>query len=420
MVEKARKNKIKDAMTSTLNNNFESNLKPFLKLFHLLGLHIPTGKINPGRFGYGGCAWVCFLIGGIFLLADFIYYAYASFSIVTMLSQCCQGFNGTNLTTATAFSFEISWFNTAGYCTISHLSVFLLVWLNQRDWKRLWINLQEIHLKMNLDALFYRRFKRQVWLSLTLLLMQTGYFFYPVTFTPVFFYWNIPWLYSAHITMLNFSNFVSKVILALFFVLVMCSSDLLTLLIFRAKLIIRQHQLDGNSSFLAVEIEKWRRHHLLVCQFIRWINNCFGPFLLLTTGNFFVSFIVNFYNIFEAVRTRVDAWTFFLSITALEVAKIFFFLYAPYKMKLSVIIKNISHYFKKNNQQKLFLSSFQMNKLSKIMFRVTAMGNHHNQILVNHKMSKQQQLPFFNLAINVFLKNRLTLRFYKRLNSVPN
>ena len=220
--------------------------------------------------------------------------------------------------------------------------------------------------------------------------------------------------------MLNLSNFVSKVILALFFVLVMCSSDLLTLLIFRAKLIIRQHQLDGNSSFLAVEIEKWRRHHLVVCQFIRWINNCFGPFLLLTTGNFFVSFIVNFYNIFEAVRTRVDAWTFFLSIITLEVAKIFLFLYAPYKMKLSVIITNISVLFFFNiNNNKLFLSSFQMNKLSKIMFRVTAMGNHHNQILVNQKMSKQQSLSFFNPAINVFLINRLTLRFYKRLNSVP-
>jgi hypothetical protein len=327
-------NNVQDTMAAS--TNFESNLKPLIYLFHLLGFHIPTGKIDPDRFGYGGCVWYCFLMGGLFLLADFAYNAYASFSVVDMLSQCCQGYNGTNLTAATAFSFQISWFNTAGYCAISHLSFFLTVWLGQRDWKRLWINLQEIQLQMNLDRCFYRRFKRQVWLCLMIRLLQTGYFFYPVSFTPAYHYWNIPWLSSAHMTMLNLTNFVSKAILVLFFILVICSSDLLTLLALRAKFLIRQHKLDGNASFLANELEKWRRHHLLVCQFIRWINNCFGSFLLLTVGNFFVSFIVNFYNIFEAIRTGVDAWMFFLSISALEMAKLFLFLHAPYKMKLSV------------------------------------------------------------------------------------
>ena len=47
----------------------------------------------------------------------------------------------------------------------------------------------------------------------------------------------------------------------------------------------------------ASQIETWRRNHVLVCQLVGNINDCFGVVLLISIGCYFVSFIVVFYEL---------------------------------------------------------------------------------------------------------------------------
>ena len=47
----------------------------------------------------------------------------------------------------------------------------------------------------------------------------------------------------------------------------------------------------------ASQIETWRRNHVLVCQLVDNINDCFGVVLLISIGCYFVSFIVVFYEL---------------------------------------------------------------------------------------------------------------------------
>ena len=321
---------------------FDSILQPFVVLFSFLGLHIsisssPLGKVNLNTLGYGGCVWIVLLFGLLLLIIDLTYYIYASFVAIDVMEGNGIGFNSTNVTTMTMISIGISWFNTAGYTTLAHLSFFIGVWYNQGDWKRLWINLLEIQSQMNLDETFSRHCKRLVWFSLIFLFLETAYFFWPVSMCPMWL-WNIDWLYPAYVGLLNLTNFILRAIVALFFVLVSLAADLISVLSRRAKTIVKEHGsvLGGNDYFLALELEKWRRHHLLVCQFICWINTCFGPVVLLSIANGFISFITNFYNIFEALRNGDNIiWTF-VAIFAHKVTQMFFFLYAPYNLKLKV------------------------------------------------------------------------------------
>ena len=328
---------------------FESILQPFVVLFSLLGLHIPIsssqGKVlldlHLNTLGYGGCVWTVLLFGLLLLMINLAYYAYGSFVAMAVMANNGIGLNGANVTTITMISFGISWFNTAGYITLAHLCFFINVWCNQGDWKRLWINLTEIQLQMNLDEPFGRGCKRLVYFSLIFLFLETAYFFWPVSMCPMWL-WNIDWLYPAYLGLLNLTNFIVRAIVALFFVLVTFAADFLAVMSRRAKTIVKKHgsAYGSNDSFLASELEKWRRHHLLICQFIRWINTCFGPVILLTITNGFISFITNFYNIFEALRNGDDIYWTFAAIFAHEVTQMFFFLYAPcnlkYKVRLSI------------------------------------------------------------------------------------
>ena len=370
MANAKRSNKVHDAIASS--TNFEWYLKPFSIIFNLMGLHIPAGKIQTDRLGYGGCAWIFLLLGGIFVIINLSYYSFATVLTCNMLLTKPNHLanDGSDLSKTTIISFGISWFNAAGYYTFTYLGFFLAVWLYQNNWKCMWLNLQEIQLTMNLDQAFYRGFRRTVLLSLILLAIKTFYCYYYVSLTPVWF-WNwldqemhpnitqpiwyqkyVPsWLSPSYSILFNLTSFVPRLILSLFLVLVLCAADLLQLLIGRAKLLIRQHQIDGNALILASGLENWRRQHLMVCQFIRWINNCFGQIILLTVGNTFVSFIVYFYNIFQAARTTDTAGGdfgvcfLFSGIVFLDIVKILFLLYAPYKLKLNVRNKNSNKYY---------------------------------------------------------------------------
>ena len=345
---------------------FESSMKPLILLLNSFGLYIPTGKIQPKSFSYGGCVWILFLIGTFFLLADFAYYIYASMVAVEMMNFNNLGYDKignqtTNLTSANLFSRGLAWFNIAGYTTLIHLSFFIGIWLTPGNWKHLWMNLQEIAHQMNLKPDFYHRMKKIVRFALLLLLLDSGIFSYisqaPAWFWPSQHSTNshypiaglissnpslivpfIEQLYSVFVFMLNLTNLIVRLILSLLFVLVFFAADLFVALNQRAKDIVLQHDMDSDGSLLTSELEKWKKSHRLVCRLVRQINRCFSVIILLTISNGYLSFITN---IFIATSDLLDLNSEFDSIIYIvifgrELIFLSTFIYASNRVKAEV------------------------------------------------------------------------------------
>ena len=359
---------VDDKVDKTSNNNlaevirdggvpaasaFESSFKPLILLLNLFGLYIPTGKIDPHSFSYGSFTCVLFLIGFVFLIADFAFYGYASLVTVEMMNYNHLGHNGTNFTTSVIFSYGLAWFNMAGYTTIVHLSFFIGIWLIPSNWKHLWLNLQEIAVQMNLNTRFYRRIRKIVCVGLLLLLLDTVIFCYPISLSSIWL-WNVDWLYPGYLTMLNLTNFIVRTILTLLFVLVFCSADLFTAINHRAKDLILKYQSDNNGSMFASQLEVWKKSHRLVCRFVRRINRCFSIVILVTIGNGYLLFITNAYNLCVGMSADnnpdVDNENqfkslIFIAILGRELTFLSTFIYASNKVKAEVITTVIRTFF---------------------------------------------------------------------------
>ncbi len=97
------------------------------------------------------------------------------------------------------------------------------------------------------------------------------------------------------------SEVVSLSILVLFCVLVWATSHMFRYLNFKfaefANSCSSSLDLLNSLDLVESELEKWRRHHSLVCQLVEQINSCFGIILLVGVIHSFVSFITDSFEI---------------------------------------------------------------------------------------------------------------------------
>ena len=64
---------------------------------------------------------------------------------------------------------------------------------------------------------------------------------------------------------------------------------------------------SGPSGNIAKKLEMWRRKHVVVCELVDNINECFGIVLLISVGYYFVNFICGTYSLFDQLRRVFDA-----------------------------------------------------------------------------------------------------------------
>jgi hypothetical protein len=306
------KNQVEDALALLNKNSLESSLKPLVALLNIIGLHVPISNkqgINPNCYGYGRrvYCWILGLYGCILPFSQISFWIYKFTSDGSNLSPKDlkpKESNGTSngapqIATSTIISIIISSFNEIGYSVIIHSSISITIWLYQFNWKLLWINLREIEINMNLDVQFYQRTTKMCRILILSLLGHTIFFVVRdyLTKNALGFnivYWTLVWM--------TFNHFIIDAILTLFYILVSCSVDLLALLDRRLKaLIIGSNCKQVHNSLLSSELEKWRRHHIFVCQFIEHINACFGLIIITFISYSFISFITCCYLMYDSI-----------------------------------------------------------------------------------------------------------------------
>lgn len=391
MAEKiVKKNQVNDEsfkVTKNLSNeNFESSFKSVKVLLGMLGLYIPTGKIDLHRFGYGEQrAWVIVLFGSLLLLADTASCTYNMVQTLIDLTSMNANINDSisKKPLSLLLSIGIDQFNASGYTIIIHSSIFNCIWLVQGNWKRLWINIQEIEHHLNLSNQFYRRIKKKNFYFILLFVGHSLYFLClkllraqllpPPT-------GNNIWLSLIKPIWLSMTHFVISAIITLFFVLVSCSADLLTLLKNRLKILIQINK--ENSLLLASELEKWRHHHAIVCRFIRYVNKCFGAIILIFIGHGFICFITDFYQLFDGILRQ--QLPFLLTYTAAfiqEFVLLFTIIRLGSNIKAEVCSKS-SVYFLPVTE--VYLTFSKVGKISNTLYRMDSNAmNSHAQMLVN-------------------------------------
>ena len=346
------KNQVEDdtlPVSLTNKNSLELSLKPLVVLLQIIGLHIPLGNkqqiINPHRYGYGRTRpyWMLGLFGCILLLSHISFWIYKLLTEIIQNDQKPKESNqtavsdgGRQLAMSALISIIISYLNDIGYSVIIHSSICITVWIVQFNWKLIWINLKEIEINMNLDAQFYRRTAKMCRMFILLLLGHCIFFAVRDTLSKYIIglnaaYWVLIWI--------NVNHFIIDVILTLFYVMVSCSADLLALLDRRVKaLIIGSNCKQINDSLLASELEKWRRHHILVCQYIEHINTCFGLIILTFIAYSFVSFITCCYLLYDSIDSDKNNLIIVSSAELLQRAvHMFTFIGASVKIKSEAI-----------------------------------------------------------------------------------
>ena len=58
---------------------------------------------------------------------------------------------------------------------------------------------------------------------------------------------------------------------------------------------------DSSVALIAIKLETWRQNHVLICQLVDAINDCFGLVLLLSIGCYFISLIILSYELYYDV-----------------------------------------------------------------------------------------------------------------------
>ena len=202
------------------------------------------------------------------------------------------------------------------------------------------MNLQQIEFNLKFEVHFYRRIRRLVWYFLLIMLIDGSIFCFPISVGSIWFYDSDQYFNTIFVIGLNLSRFIVSTILTLFTILVFVAADTFAVLNRRTKSpIIQYKEKQVSGSFLASELEKLREHHILVCQFTRWINQCFGFIVLVAISCCFVSCIVDCY---ATIRTFysgsfADKQFIFLTMFIQQLTNMFIFIYAPYKLESEVI-----------------------------------------------------------------------------------
>lgn len=101
---------------------------------------------------------------------------------------------------------------------------------------------------------------------------------------------------------------------------------------------------DSPMMSIPIKLEKWRQNHVLVCQLVDCINDCFGLVLLLSITSYFINLIILSYKVFgDTLRyLEGDLVGFFLLNDAMLASGYFFhfvlIVMVPHKMQKHVSI----------------------------------------------------------------------------------
>jgi len=343
------KNQVHDGANSpstTAYATFEHSLRPLTLLLNLFGFWVPVGeKIDHYRCfsRYAKCAAPILLILSVFLLlADLLFYTVATGATLQSAKDIGES-SFYNLTFAENLEATVDFINIAGFTTCIHFLFFTAVWLVPANWKRLCCNMQQIQRDLNLDETFYIRIRKIVWVSLFFLVIDVGYFLYPVSLSWHWYFWDgydLPNI--IFIIGMNLSRLIVSTILILFGVLTLSAAQMFYVLNKRVQSLIIELKLNGINgySILASEIEKWREHHILVCQFVRWINHVFGVIILVTISHGFLAFVTTLFATIDCFKlSPIEEFKYtFLGIFLQHSSRLLLFIYPPHKLQIEVSI----------------------------------------------------------------------------------
>ncbi len=113
---------------------------------------------------------------------------------------------------------------------------------------------------------------------------------------------------EAAIPLGNFFHLIAILIQSLFFVFVAIATQLFVTLTKRVRVLTECNCAEPR---FCKELEKWRRHHRLVCSLVHHINTCFGAVLMVTFIYTFGGCAKYSTQLFNKERTR---WTDYLFI----------------------------------------------------------------------------------------------------------
>ena len=343
------KNKVQDAVNSlstTAYTIFEFSLRPLILLLNLFGFWVPVGeKIDHYRClsRNAKCAVPILLILSVFLLlADLLFYSVATGATIQSAKDISES-SFYNLTFAENLEATVDFINIAGFTTCIHFLFFTVVWLVPANWKRLCYNMQQIQHDLNLDETFYIRIRKIVWVSLFFLIIDVGVFFYFVSLSGHWYFWDgydLPNI--IFIVGINLSRLIVSTILIIFGVLTFTAAQLFYVLNKRVQSLVIELKLNGINgySILASKLEKWREHHILVCQFVRWINHVFGAIILVTISHGFLAFVTTLFAAITCFKlSPIEEFKYtFLGIFLQHSVRLVLFIYPPYKLQIEVSI----------------------------------------------------------------------------------
>ena len=95
----------------------------------------------------------------------------------------------------------------------------------------------------------------------------------------------------------------------------------------------RTEDLTQQDSLNSMELEKWRGHFDMVCTFVRKINRCFGPILLLQT---ILGFSVSIFEFQRILTTKGQVWRFYFEFGHTIIRFLFVMLIPPYLVSQKV------------------------------------------------------------------------------------
>ena len=111
-----------------------------------------------------------------------------------------------------------------------------------------------------------------------------------------------------------------------------------------------------NDSGLAVRLEKWKNHHILVYQFVRWINHCYDPIIFFVICHGFMTIVGYSFGVVEAfTRSMNDIKYLFVGLLLQEFLQLLIFIYISVKLASEAYFLN----------EKLKIISFKYNLISK-------------------------------------------------------
>ena len=112
---------------------------------------------------------------------------------------------------------------------------------------------------------------------------------------------------SLLFTILNLTHLIVSSNLVLFIVLVFIAVQLFNCLNKRVNFLLIDYN-SGliNDSGLAVRLEKWKNHHILVYQFVRWINHCYDPIIFFAICHGFMTIVGYSFGVVEAFTPSMN------------------------------------------------------------------------------------------------------------------